>query len=240
MRKTALLLLTMPLAMLSCSIRDKKPDAPAYAATGDPYRQPLEQIREAELMLKEGDLVVRDGQEFTSQIIKNFNRHNKNYSHAGMVFIEDGQPVVYHILPGEENPSEKLIRDSLSRFGNPRKNGGFAIYRYNLNAAEVTELHTQFKEWYAQGIKFDSLFNLRTDDRMYCSEMIRKGLAKATNQRIVPGTTKLLREEAMLYSAHFNMKPEEMMKRDLVAIDNLFTLPGCSLVKSFEYSYVKK
>jgi hypothetical protein len=236
MRKTAAIILSLCLGLASCTIRDKQPETKVYgAATGDPYAPAYGLIAEGEAMLKNGDLVVRNGQEFSSQHIKHFNRTNKNYSHAGMVFFENGYPIVYHILPGDENPGEKLKKDSLSRFCNPRKNAGYAIYRYNVNEKEIAGMHSLFQEWYKQGIKFDSVFNYKTDDRMYCSEMISKALTKVTEKRIVLNTTRATRAECVFYSAHFKMKPEDMMKVELIAIDNLFVHPECRLVKAFEF-----
>lgn len=237
MRRTGVLILFLCLGLASCTIRDKQPDTKVYgASTGDPYAPAYALIAEGGAMLKDGDLLVRNGQEFTSQFIKSLNRTNKTYSHAGMVFIENGQPVVYHIVSGEENPGDKVMKDSLRGFCNPRKNFGYAIYRYDINEKETEALHGQLQDWYRQGVKFDSVFNLETDDRMYCSEMIGKALAKATGKRIVPGTTRLTRSEAEFSSKHFKMNPADMMKVDLITTDNLFVNPHCRLLKAFDFT----
>jgi hypothetical protein len=236
MRRPAAIILSLCLGLASCTIRDKQPETKVYgAATGDPYAPAYGLIAEGETMLQDGDLVVRNGQEFSSQHIKNFNRTNKNYSHAGMVFFENGHPIVYHILPGDENPGEKLKKDSLHGFCNPRKNFGYAIYRYNIGEKEKAGLHSQFQEWYRQGVKFDSLFSFKSDDRMYCSEMICKALAKVTNKRIVLNTTQLTPLEAQFYSVHLKMKAADMIKEKVIAIDNLFIHPQCRLIKAFEF-----
>lgn len=219
--------------VFSCTIRDKSPEPPAPVNAYQPF---YNQISEAELMVKEGDLVLRNGQEFSSQYIKNFSRTDKSYSHAGLVFFKNGYPYVYHIVPGEENPDEKLRADSLKAFCNPRKNFGFAVYRYAMDTAEVAKFRDAVYQWYAQGVSFDSTFNLKTDDRMYCSEMIKKGLAKATAGRISLATTRTSKTEAKLFAAYFHAPLSYTTNLELVAIDNLFLHPACRLVRKFEFN----
>ena len=121
------------------------------------YVDPFTMIREGQVLLKEGDLVVRLNQDPTSRFIKNFNRLDKSYSHAGIVLFEKGYPFIYHIVNGEENPGEKLRRDSLSRFGNPRKNFAFGIYRYNISDREIKRLKDLIHKWYKKGVQFQGL-----------------------------------------------------------------------------------
>src|ERR1044072_715970 len=88
--------------LVACTISDKKQTERAVAK--NPYDASNNMIKEGLLLVKEGDLILRDGQEFSSQLVKNFCRTNKSYSHAGMVFYQNGYPLVYHIVPGDENP----------------------------------------------------------------------------------------------------------------------------------------
>ena len=83
----------------------------------DPYSM----ISDGQTLLKEGDLVARLNRDASSQFIRNLNRHDKNYSHSGIVIYENGYPFIYHMVMGDENPDGKLKKDSLIRFCNPRK-----------------------------------------------------------------------------------------------------------------------
>src|ERR1700733_5665229 len=80
------------------------------------YTDPYRMIQEGALLLKEGDLVVRLNRDPLSSFIKNFNRRDKSYSHAGIVLYEKGYPYIFHIVKGEENPDGKLRKDSLRQF----------------------------------------------------------------------------------------------------------------------------
>jgi hypothetical protein len=217
----------------SCTIRDQKAASPAPV---NPYATAQAYINEGEKLVQDGDLVVRSGQEFTSQFIKQFNRHDKSYSHSGIVFYENGYPYVYHIVTGDESPDGSMRRDSLSRFCNPRKNFGFAIYRYDLNGPETKTFEEEVKGWYQKKVCFDSSFNMKTDDRMYCSEMIKKSLAAATKNRIDIETTRTTPEEARFFSAHLHLDSAYLSKLDIVALDNLYLNPHCRLIKKFDFN----
>lgn len=192
-------------------------------------------INEGQSLLKEGDLVVRLNRDPASQVIKNFNRSDKSYSHAGIVLYENGYPYVYHIVNGEENPGEKMRRDSMTGFCNPRTNSAYGIFRYTLEPGEVRSLKDLVHKWYIKGVQFDPTFNLATDDRMYCSEMISKALARSTHHRILVGTTKLNSTEARLFSAYMHLPVTYMSKLQVVAIDNLYKNSSCHLIKKYTY-----
>ena len=156
----------------SCTITENKPqETPAPKSA---YAGANAMIAEGESLLKDGDLLVRTGVELSSQMIRQLNRTEKKYSHSGVILFENGYPFVYHIVTGDENPDCRLKKDSVANFCNPRKNSGFAVYRFNLEEKEKEKFRQQIDLWYGQGVKFDSLFSLKTDDRMYCSEMIKK------------------------------------------------------------------
>ena len=219
--------------LYACTISDAKPET--KPVTLNPYAASYNMIKEGQQLVKEGDLILRDGQEFSSQLVKNFCRTDKSYSHAGLVFYENDYPLVYHIVPGDENPGFKLRTDSLKAFCNPRKNFGFAIYRYNLQGKEINELQRAVEDWYAKGVVFDSAFNLKTDDRMYCSEMIKKGLGKATGNRINISTTRPTKTEAQFFAAQLHLPLSYTSNADVVAIDNLFINPHCRAVQRYSF-----
>ena len=218
----------------SCSIKEKKQEN--IPAVVDAYAAFYNQIKEGKTLLKEGDLVVRSGNDMTSQLIKNFNRKDKNYSHAGIVFFKDGEPKVYHILAGGQNPDAKMVADSLEKFCYPRQNTGFAIYRYNIDSAEINTMRSSVTNWYNEGVRFDSTFNLKSNDRMYCSEMIKKALARATNNRIVIATTKPSNAEALLAATHLPLSVDYISKLDLIPVDNLYMNTHCRLISRFDFN----
>jgi hypothetical protein len=192
-------------------------------------------IAQGEKQLQEGDLVLRINQDPSSQFIKNFNRKDKRYSHSGIVVYEEGYPYIFHMVSGDENPHARLKKDSLKNYCNPRKNDGYAVYRYRLQWQETEALKECIKNWYAQGLRFDSLFNLATNDHMYCSEMVKKALAKATANRIQITETPIKKWEALTLSHYLKLPLSYTKKLRLIAIDDLYINDYCSLVSRFDF-----
>lgn len=200
---------------------------------------PYKMISEGQTLLKEGDLVVRLNQDPASQFIKNFNRHDKSYSHSGIVLFENGYPYVFHIINREENPDERIRKDSLKQFCSPRKNMAYGIFRYAMTPDEIKKLKDIIYKWYAEGIEFDSLFNLNTDSRMYCSEMVSKALSSATNNRIRIKTTGLTITEALTFSAYTHLPFSYACRLKVISIDDLYTNSFCRLIKRYNYKMAK-
>lgn len=192
-------------------------------------------IEQGQSLLQEGDLVLRLNHDPASQFIKYFNRKDKSYSHAGIVLFENGYPYVYHIVNGNENPGEKIRRDSLIRFCHPRKNFGFGIYRYQINSAERRELKAAIQEWQKKEVRFDHRFNLNTNNLMYCSEMIAKALAKATGKRIEITGTQPTAIEAAVLSSHAHLSLAAAKKMKVIAIDNLYMNAHCAPVFRYQF-----
>jgi hypothetical protein len=203
-------------------------------ASRENYPDPLASVKEGQSLLKDGDLVLRLNHDPSSRFIKEFNRHDKSYSHAGIVFFENGYPYIFHAISGDESPNGKLKKDSLVKFCNPGKNIAFAIYRYNLNPEETKKAKSLVYDWFSKGVRFDHSFNLKSDDRMYCSEMVSKALMRA-NKRILIEPTNLTATEATFFSAYTHLPYDYTSKLQLVSIDALYINPNCHLVKEYRY-----
>lgn len=214
----------------------KKPAAKGEVTETVKTPDPYSFINEAEALLQDGDLVVRLNHDPASQFIKSFNRVDKKYSHAGLVFFEKGKPYIWHILNEEGNTPGTIKKDSLLQFADPRKNFSLGIFRYAIDKEEAINIKTQVLAWYKKGIGFDNEFNLKSDNKMYCSEMIFKAIKKATGNRITPATTELAAHEAKILSAYLKNPGLLTTGAKIISIDNLYTNPFCKTVK--EYSFI--
>lgn len=123
-------------------------------------------------LLRTGDLVLRLGNGPISSMIVNANTEDKEYSHCGMVVVENGCPFVYHILDnGKDNAMQ---RDSATHWYNPQHNLRIGAYRYQLDTTEVNAIIADIKVQYNRGKAFDLDFDLNSEDKYYCSEFIYK------------------------------------------------------------------
>ncbi|MEO6289942.1 MAG: YiiX/YebB-like N1pC/P60 family cysteine hydrolase [Ginsengibacter sp.] len=174
----------------------------------------IEKVKEN---VKQGDLILRTGRDFTSDAMRRLSVNDKTYSHCGIASFENDSLFVYHAIGGEWNPDQKLRRDPFEFFCNPYENRGIGIFRYSFNNEEQEKLLQIVQTLYRRGICFDMKFDLNSDDRMYCSEFVYKSIEMAANYKInLPLTT--------LNSIKF------------VAVDNLFMNPYCTAIKRVVYN----
>ncbi len=182
--------------------------------------------------IKDGDLIERSDDDFVSETVRAMSLTDKTFSHSGIAFIEDGNVYVYNTMAGEENKSEQMMREPFDSFVSPYRKDGFGIFRYQLNDDERVKIHGIIKDLYDKKLLFDKSFDLKTDDKQYCSEMIYKALKKATANRIVLPTSKVQNFKLR------DPKYKGMMLKEFeyVALDNLFLNPDCSQIVRISYN----
>ena len=160
----------------TAAVTNPMPDSALLAVARVWNRQALDEARPR---LRSGDVVLRAGVGPDSYILARLNKKDKSYSHCGIVMIEDGYPFVYHSIGGEDNPDERLRRDSADVFFAPRHNTAIAIVRYDCTAQAIGRLRQVVKEYYRLRPRFDMQFDLATDDKLYCSEFVYKAMIRA-------------------------------------------------------------
>lgn len=134
-------------------------------------------------LIQNGDLVLRSGTDAISDMFRKTNTRDKSYSHAGIVFVENGVPMVYNFMGSTQNPQELMRRDSLNVFIAPYDNFGFAVYRFGITKKEKEKLHDIAIKYFKDNKRFDPNFDLETDSLLYCTEFIYKALMETTNKK---------------------------------------------------------
>lgn len=137
-------------------------------------------IDTAVAMLRDGQVVLRMGNSTQSRMLANINKQDQRYSHCGIVLIEDNYPFVYHSIGGEDNPDARLRRDSASHFFAANSNSALAIVKYDFPAAILHSLRSVIDSIYQQKPRFDTHFDLSSEDELYCTEFVRCVLITAT------------------------------------------------------------
>jgi hypothetical protein len=181
------------LAALAMRGRSEMPVKPT-AAVAEPVHAEADKWNERAIdsatgQLQTGDIVLRMGLGADSYLLAQLNRKNKNYSHCGIVAIENGKPYVYHSIGGEDNPDERLRRDPAAFYFSDRHNSAIAIVRYELGRDGAERLVAVAREFYKKRPRFDMKFDLATDDKLYCSEFVYKALRLAAKDTAYVSTT---------------------------------------------------
>jgi hypothetical protein len=142
-------------------------------------------------IVRNGDLVLRSGGDAISSLFKKANTRDKTYSHAGLVFIENGVPMVYHCTGTSKDPEALLRRDSLSAFISPLDNTGYAIYRFQATGRQLEKLQDVCVRYFKEQRKFDPYFDLSTDSSLYCTEFVYKAVIEAFGDEKFFQTTRM-------------------------------------------------
>lgn len=163
-----------------------------------------------------GDLIVRTGNDFTSESLRSLNQRDKTYSHCGIASIENDTLYVYHSLGGEWNPDQRIRRDRFELFAEPYSNRGIGIYRYTLTAPDIDSLMKTVKQLYHIGIMFDMDFDLQSNNRMYCAEFVYKAYVMGCGGKL---------QFNISHIGNFNF----------IGVDDLFLQPLCKAQKKILY-----
>lgn len=171
----------------------------------------FQKIDSVKALAQTGDLIVRNGIDEVSAATRKFNRKDTTYSHCGIIQVENDSVFIYHALGGSYNPSQKLMRQVIDSFCNPKDVDQFAIYRYNLSPLQNIQLSEIVHEKYYSRLPFDMFFNYQTDDKMYCSEFVFKCVNSATEN----------------FLTQFHPATQPMY----VTVDDLYLNPQTTLIK---------
>lgn len=151
----------------------------------------IKKIDSLKSQIRNGDIITRTGNDFTSENLRLMNVRDKTYSHCGIAFVENDTTFVYHAIGGDFNPNQTLKREMFETFVNPHENRGFGIYRFNQTEKENLQLKWLCNEYYRIQLPFDMKFDLKTDDKMYCAEFVGKTLELASDQNLKINRSKI-------------------------------------------------
>ena len=169
-------------------------------------------IDEVKPLIRDGDVIFRNGNDEVSRVARSMNRKDTSFSHCGLLFRENDTVFVYHAIGGIYNPGQKLKREPIDSFCNPKENSALGIYRFSLTTDEEKKLDKVVHGYYKAGLPFDLYFNFQSDDAMYCSEFVFKSLNQSKNGAL----TKYVRLDTIPFG---------------VTTDDIYLNENCHLIK---------
>jgi Permuted papain-like amidase enzyme, YaeF/YiiX, C92 family len=211
---------------------DKKPAALSDLLLNERWKV----IKTVKDSIREGDLVLRCGNDFVSESLSDFSQKEKLYSHSGIAIMDNGTMYIYSNMAGDINPDEIMRRDAVDSFITPFRNIAVGIYRYDITTTELENLKNIIRKHYIDKLQFDMNFDLATDDKMYCAEMIAKSVEQATGRRIAFSKSLItpgLKEKYLKKLLQKKIIPSAKVadQREYLALDNLYLNPHCREVK---------
>jgi len=184
--------------------------------SGDSAQWPHQEACRAFSMeeLCDGDLVFRRGRSPESHAVLIGSPGNA-FSHVGMVVREQGQAWVIHAVPGENgNGPDFIRRESLAEFLAFKKASRFAVYRADFPDSIRTRAADAALSFFREQRLFDNRYDLETDDRLYCTELVLKAFGQAnaaltglgmTELDLVFGKISLLFPGNLIENPHFHL-----------------------------------
>lgn len=125
----------------------------------------------------DGDIVLRKGKGFVSDLFTSVSASDRSFSHAGIYLNFDNRDYVMHVRQEQAGPA--LVAEPLERFWDVRNCEAGAVYRIkNLNPDTRKKLRTDLFKDLSSGVEFDSEFSLLTSKRNYCTEWIWRKFGK--------------------------------------------------------------
>jgi hypothetical protein len=209
------------LLLLSCNTTPTAVALPKKAEPKDSIQLGIDNLKN---MAEEGDLIVRLGDDMLSYSIKFLSETDHSYSHAGIIVKEGSQKKVLHITP--DTAVHDLIQSiAIDSFIDPKKNLVAGLYRFQLSSAEKALFLERLHSYEKQGVKFDRKYDVKTDNYLYCSELIAKSLATATNNTVMIRQSQVPRNMLPLMYAYFqkdSIPKKRLQQGKYITIDNLY------------------
>jgi hypothetical protein len=222
-----------------------KPKPADNAAGKEPVVQSALRVQQAldsvKLLAQTGDLLLRSGDDMLSYQIKTLNETERLYSHSGLIIEQGGQKWVAHITPDSTHlDSIQLI--SIDSFVNPQLNNACALYRYRLSGPEKSRIPYLIDSLRAAHVRFDRYYQLSTNDKMYCSEMIAKTIATVSGNRVSFRKTHPPAKMVKLVAKFFQKQgipftEKSVAERDIITLDNLYLHTDCDLIIKAKLKY---
>lgn len=125
--------------------------------------------------LQNGDLILRCGKSTESYIV-HLADNTSEFTHIGIIRIENNIPYVIHAVPHKNKVVQK---ETFQAFVNPKNTSSYAIYRTNYNTNILTKVVNEAQNFYLKKYTFDNEYDLNTDTKLYCSELIQKAFKSA-------------------------------------------------------------
>ena len=149
--------------------------------------------------------------------------------------MDEGEMYIYSNMAGDINPDEIMRRDKVDSFVTPANNVAVGVYRFDLSPQELERLTSIVHTYYKEKLQFDMNFDLSSDDKMYCAEMIAKAIENATSGRIVFSKSLInnaLKEKYLKKLLQRKIIPSAKAadQREYLALDNLYINPHCKEV----------
>jgi len=196
-------------------------------------------IEDAKAIIQTGDIVLRCGRDMTSYKIREMSETDKTYSHAGIALVDEKGVFIYHLTPPEldEPKEDTTIRlEPIEKFANPENNFELGVGRFPFTKEQVANVIAHLDSMRAAKVSFDFLFDLKTKNKMYCSEMIDDCLRYATHDSLYLKRNEF-KDPRLVKRVGRYLKADTTVVRSrlYIPIENIYLHPACKIIAQYKF-----
>lgn len=132
-----------------------------------------------EVDVRDGDLVFRRGRDMMSNLVLAGSKGGQ-YSHVGVAVWRDGRLHIIHAMPDENGVTYGVIEETAEKFAGPDVAVAVEAVRLPLKEAQRQRVASAAKAMLGRG--FDDNFSMKSDNQVYCTELVVKSLREVWPQ----------------------------------------------------------
>jgi len=128
-------------------------------------------------LLKEGDIILRHGYGFVSDMIVETKNDSIGLSHCAILTKDDnGKWMIIHSVSSTLTPIDGVQSQPLQPFINDSKKNTVVVVRYKhvKNDSDLARIGSRAKYYLKKQVPFDARFDLNDSTKFYCSELLWK------------------------------------------------------------------
>jgi len=139
------------------------------------FNSPTEKTDIDKKLLKNGDLILRKGKSPESFVVYTADK-SADFSHIGMVVSKANKLFVVHAVP---HKNKVLKKETIEQFLSKKNASKFAVYRANYSEKKLQTVTNNLIKFYNNKVVFDNQYNLLSNNKMYCTELVLKAFNNA-------------------------------------------------------------
>lgn len=136
--------------------------------------------------LKGGELILRKGDGFLSDVIVDLTGEKLNYSHVGIMIKTDSNLFIIHSLSDQVSDIDGVQTATIPYFLSDISDSSLCIVRPKITDKELKKIQVKALEYLKKQIPFDHGFDNNTKDELHCSELVHDVFNEILNKEILP------------------------------------------------------
>lgn len=123
--------------------------------------------------VRSGDVIFIRGKSIRSAVVRLLEGSNRDYSHVGLVVLENGHPFIIHADPAAT--TDRVIKEPWDAVISPKRITTATIFRMaDSSTAERLGIQasTVAQRFWRDALLFDHEFDLTTPQKLYCTELV--------------------------------------------------------------------